>query len=90
MKTYLVAVSAPTEQDVIDFLLASSRGPKSEDPVVEEWWIAEDDRHDGSDNDSAIFVPRGSQQDMRAVIRAHLDGVRPYPYTATDVTGGWA
>lgn len=25
------------------------------------WWIAQDDRTDGSDNDSAVFVPKGSE-----------------------------
>lgn len=25
------------------------------------WWIAEDERHDGSDNDSAVFVTPGLQ-----------------------------
>lgn len=28
---------------------------------ITEWWIAEDDRLDGSDNDSAVFVPYGEQ-----------------------------
>lgn len=32
-------------------------------PCVECWWIAEDDRIDGSDNDSAVFVPYGSQEE---------------------------
>lgn len=30
--------------------------------VVESWWVAEDDRHDGSDNDSAVFVHPGAQE----------------------------
>lgn len=25
------------------------------------WWVAEDDRRDGSDNDSAVFVTPGNQ-----------------------------
>lgn len=25
--------------------------------TIDSWWIAEDDRVDGSDNDSAVFVP---------------------------------
>jgi hypothetical protein len=29
---------------------------------VESWWIAEDDRRDRSDNDSAVFVPLGTQR----------------------------
>jgi hypothetical protein len=33
------------------------------DTTLECWWVAEDDRHDGSDNDSAVFVNYGSQQD---------------------------
>ena len=24
---------------------------------ITSWWVAEDDRRDGSDNDSAVFVP---------------------------------
>ena len=35
-------------------------GPRS-GARVQEWWIAEDDRRDGSDNDSAVFVPFGTQ-----------------------------
>jgi hypothetical protein len=29
--------------------------------TIDCWWIAEDDRIDGSDNDSAVFVPKGFQ-----------------------------
>lgn len=29
--------------------------------LADSWWIAEDERYDGSDNDSAVFVPKGSQ-----------------------------
>lgn len=29
---------------------------------LECWWIAEDDRHDGSDNDSAVFVHPGAAE----------------------------
>lgn len=28
---------------------------------IDSWWIAEDGRIDGSDNDSAVFVPMGKQ-----------------------------
>lgn len=28
---------------------------------IDSWWIAEDSRIDGSDNDSAVFVPMGRQ-----------------------------
>lgn len=34
--------------------------------TVESWWVAEDDRRDRSDCDSAVFVPKGYQH------RTHL------------------
>ncbi len=36
--------------------------PKPGVDGVDSWWIAEDGRIDGSDNDSAVFVPMGSQE----------------------------
>lgn len=42
---------------------------------IEEWWVAEDDRRDRSDNDSAVFVHPGAQQ------KAH-DTLRFYGLTA--------
>lgn len=35
---------------------------------IDSWWIAEDDRLDGSDCDSAVFVPMGTQSWRRAVV----------------------
>jgi hypothetical protein len=95
MRTFLVAVVAADEQDVHDFLLASTKGPNNEDAVVDSWWIAEDDRQDRSDCDSAIFVPRGAQMDFASVrdqyIEAHSEEWREngYPYAETDVSGQW-
>jgi hypothetical protein len=40
------------------------------------WWVAEDDRHDGSDNDSAVFVPP-AQQSAWAREVANAVGVCP-------------
>jgi hypothetical protein len=37
---------------------------------IAEWWIAEDDRHDGSDNDSAVFVHPGVQEAAHRALRA--------------------
>lgn len=37
-------------------------------PQVQEWWVAEHDRRDGSDNDSAEFVPYRPSAIPRAVI----------------------
>lgn len=95
MRTFLVAVVAQSEEDVTEFLLASTKGPDTQDRTVDCWWIAEDDRHDGSDNDSAIFVPRGSQSDLASVrdmwFEHHEEAWREdgYPYVDTDVSGTW-
>jgi hypothetical protein len=95
MRTFLVAVVAPSEADVMAFLTASRLAPGVGDSAIDCWWIAEDDRHDGSDNDSAIFIPRGAQQDMAHVVRNHLDAHAEawredgYPYAGTDVSGVW-
>lgn len=35
--------------------------PKPGANDIDSWWIAEDERDDGSDNDSAVFVPKGDQ-----------------------------
>ena len=40
-------------------------------PGLECWWVAEDDRHDRSDNDSAVFVHPGSQVYAAALLVAH-------------------
>jgi hypothetical protein len=54
--------------------LLRSRNPES---PIEAWWIAEDERHDGSDLDSAVFVPLGSQAASRALLEPELEGPRP-------------
>lgn len=41
------------------------RLPNPEDDghaTIDSWWIAEDDRIDGSDNESAVFVSYGTQR----------------------------
>lgn len=35
---------------------------------VESWWIAEDERYDLSDNDSAVFVPMGRQHQIMTML----------------------
>ena len=40
------------------------------------YWIAEDDRVDGTDNNSAVFVPKGSQQASSLALDRM---VRPHP-----------
>ena len=94
-RTFLVAVVAHTHAEVEQFLLASTRGPEAEERTIDCWWVAEDDRTDGSDNDSAIFVPRGAQSTLSDVVdqwfehnqqRFDEDG---YDFADTDVSGTW-
>lgn len=40
---------------------------------VESWWFAEDDRYDGSDNDSAVFVPKGDQKKWAEQVAVERD-----------------
>jgi hypothetical protein len=42
---------------------------------LECWWVAEDDRRDGSDNDSAVFVNPGAQH--AASFLLHEEGLTP-------------
>jgi hypothetical protein len=54
--------------------LLRSRNPAS---PIEAWWIAEDDRHDGSDLDSAVFVPPGRQAAAQGLLEERLEA-SPY------------
>lgn len=63
--TFLVAFTVEESdrgvaEHTLHDLLNLVRFPES--PVT-SWWVAEDDRHDGSDNRSAVFVPYGMTQD---------------------------
>lgn len=42
----------------------------TESPDLEQWWVAEDDRLDGSDNDSAVYIPMGSQAAVSRLLAA--------------------
>lgn len=62
--TILVAftVHAPTMEQAQARLMDRLPNPESDGhAVIDSWWIAEDERYDGSDNDSAVFVPKGKQ-----------------------------
>jgi hypothetical protein len=43
--------------------------------LVTSWWVAEDDRQDGSDCDSAVFVTPGTQ--AQASRRLYMAGLTP-------------
>lgn len=38
---------------------------------LDSWWVANDERFDGSDCDSAVFVSMGKQKEARALLREH-------------------
>lgn len=68
-------VEAPDRATALQVLLRTLKGwvplgpgPYRETSYVEAWWTAEDDRTDQSDNDSAVFVPQGTQ----AAVSRHL------------------
>jgi hypothetical protein len=44
--------------------------PTAQPDGVECWWIAMDGRHDGSDCDSAVFVPMGEQSKWTTAVKA--------------------
>jgi len=52
------AVNAATREQAQQVLMSRLPNPESDGhATIDCWWIAENDRIDGSDNDSAIFVP---------------------------------
>jgi hypothetical protein len=55
--------------------LVASHLPTPGKDGVECWWIAEDDRQDGSDNDSAVFVSPGTQEVASTLL--HAAGLTP-------------
>lgn len=44
--------------------------------IADSWWVAEDERYDGSDNDSAVFVPKGSQTAFARLVADERGAVR--------------
>jgi hypothetical protein len=76
---FLVALQAKgrTREEAQRVALAYLPNHPSPDrtPGLECWWVAEDDRVDGSDNDSAVFVNPGSQ--VRAAELLHRYGLTP-------------
>lgn len=65
---------ADAERKVIDLLAdgTAARHGFSERLRISDWWVAEDDRSDDSDQDSAIWVPLGSQRAAVEVLDQYL------------------
>jgi hypothetical protein len=65
------AVWGDSDEDAQDRLMRSLPRPESADGPengIDCWWIAEDQRFDGSDNDSAVFVKMGKQQEAYTIL----------------------
>jgi hypothetical protein len=69
-----VSVTAPTREIAEAHLhIALPRPtyiPEGTAAFVDSWWVAEDDRRDGSDNDSAVFVNPGRQAQAYALLES--------------------
>lgn len=64
-------VPADTRQEAAERLLPALQPVIGEEGPAECWWQAEDDRIDGSDNDSAIFVHPGTQEGAARLLHHH-------------------
>lgn len=69
-KVILVAfvVDAESEAEAEDYLREVVL-PADYPAGLEGWWVAEDGRAEGSDNDSAVFVPKGRQAEAYDILR---------------------
>ena len=45
-----------------EIMLREQLPDAGKDTGIDQWWVAEDERYDGSDCDSAVFVPIGKQK----------------------------
>jgi hypothetical protein len=73
--TIAVTVEADSAIKAHDQVAAALRGSDTIDPArnlngITSWWVAEDQRIDGSDNDSAVFVHPGAQRQAVQVLAA--------------------
>lgn len=66
--TFLVAftVEGAPDRAGAEHQLHAALMPTLRTHGVTEWWVAEDDRRDGSDRDSAEFVHYGQQEGEEA------------------------
>lgn len=84
-QTFLIAVvmrdniGTHDRSDIEAALVALMPRPAAVDDhriTLEEWWVAEDDRLEPSDNNSAIFVPKGMQTHVEHLL--HAKGFGPW------------
>lgn len=61
-------VDAKTPHDAMTLLGESLNAGRTRFPEFSSWWIAQDDRNDGSDNDSAVMVLPGLAHEAGKVL----------------------
>lgn len=54
---------------LMDNMPAVGLGGDNDEINLDSWWIANDERFDRSDTDSAVFVAMGKQEEARALLR---------------------
>lgn len=59
------------QQWLMDNLPKPGPGGDNDEIDLDCWWIANDERFDGSDTDSAVFVTKGRQASARALLHKH-------------------
>lgn len=63
------------QENLLPFLTRPGQYLRDAGVQLDSWWVAEDDRIDGSDNDSAVFVSPGAQREATALL--HKAGLSP-------------
>jgi hypothetical protein len=71
-----LVVRGPHERASAEWQMHAGLASVMASEYIAEWWVCEDDRRDGSDNDSAVFVPKGTQVAWTEVIHATTTGPR--------------
>lgn len=87
--TILVAftVEAETRKQAHESVQREMPKP-SESQTITSWWVAEDDRHDRSDNDSAVFVtPGAAEAAFKVLLNAGL--TEPHNRPAVPACPSW-
>ena len=64
-----VVVDADSRKEAEEHLYTVMPNPRKDE--VDSWWVAEDERYDRSDNDSAVFVIPGLQDEARRLLDLH-------------------
>lgn len=64
MSTYVILVAVEvsgSDREHAHQRVQAAMPRPAEGSGIHSWWVAEDDRTDGSDSDSAVFVHKGGQ-----------------------------